>query len=254
MGKYNWELEELFREWILESERYNEARENYGEENIIFTKDGILEKADDNIDVETEWEKSEKRILFILKDQPAKWCDDVRLWLKRKDNQELQPKFMHNLANIFWGLYNGNKNRLCSFDELTLNLDDVKKCFNTYPFAFVESKKQGGKPYIPNKMLKDYLNRYKHFIIRELEILKPNMIVCTSQIIYGFVCRLYPENELIKIEGHNSIRIHQESGTLIFCSYHPSARKGYAEIYAGVMNHYRAFLLSEYAGENGLIK
>lgn len=67
--------------------------------------------------------------MFILKDQPAKWCDDIRLWLERKDNQELKSRFINNLANIFWGLYNGNKNHLCTFDELTSSFDDVKKCF-----------------------------------------------------------------------------------------------------------------------------
>lgn len=254
MGKYNSELDKLFRNWIAESEKNNEPRENQGYGDIIFTKDGIMEKPDESIDVELEWENSKKRIMFILKDQPSKWCNDARLWLKRKDNQELKSKFIKNIAYIFWGLYNGNKKNLCTFDDLMSNIDDVKRCFNKYPFAFVESKKQGGETKISNSKLQNYLKKYREFIIQELKILEPNIIVCTSTIIYKFVCELYTDNELLKIEGHNSIRIHRKTGTIILCSYHPSAIKSTVTIYEGVMDHYRAFLLSDYSNENGLIK
>ena len=256
--RYNYELEHLFDEWIEESLKNNEWQST-GQ--IAFTKDGLLDK-NEPIDVETLWHNSQKRILFLLKDQPSKWSDDVRLWLKdrnednekgltrKRNNRELKPRFLRNIANVYWGLYTINSPNDCDYSKAHESFEDVKRCFNTMPFAFVESKKQGGGPEIKDAMLKAYLERYKILLRKELDILSPNIIVCTSPFIYGFVIdhyqEKYPDCPLCTLEGHNSIRIHPESQTLIFCSYHPSARISPAQFYDGVMDHYRAFLQSEY--------
>ena len=262
--KYNSELEKLFEEWIAESKKYNEWQ-SVGQE--AFTKDGLLEK-NEPVDVEALWHASRKRILFLLKDQPkeSEGSDDLRLWLKdkvedspkslatKKKNRGLKPSFIRNIANIFWGLYNIDSPNDCDYSKALASFEDVKRCFNTVPFALVESKKQRGGPYIENTKLKVYLERYKTFLRKELDILSPNMIVCTNWLIYGFVIdyynEKYPDFPLRTLEGHSSIRIHPESQTLIFCSYHPSVtnyhRVDEAMFYRGVMEHYRAFLQSEY--------
>ncbi len=245
---YNEQLNALFEVWKKESEKYNEQREATDEANIIFTEDGILEKGDKYaIDVEAAWHNSAKRILFILKDQPTEWCNDARLWLKEERNQNLQNRFIRNIANIFWGLYSSDKNNLCTYDSLIHQREQVQQCFNINPFALIESKKQGGGTSISNTTLIKYLKRYGDLLSKEIDILNPNMIVCTSPIIYDFVCKRYGQDNLERIDPveHNSIRIHRPSKTLIFCSYHPSARKSEQCIYEGVMDHYRAFLLSE---------
>lgn len=248
---YHSQLERLFQEWREESLKYDEPREACENGRIIFTEDGLVEKLDSlGVDVEKEWRESEKRIMFILKDQPSEWCNDARLWLRqRPENRELKSRFIHNIANIFWGLYYADKEHPCTSAEMRESFDKIKECFNTKPFALVESKKQGGKTSISNTTLKEYLRRYGNFLKREMEILKPNMIVCTSAIIYSFVCECFLAKELIKIDDvHNSVRFHKKSGTLIFCSYHPSApNKNYEEIYEGVMYHYRAFLNSDFS-------
>ena len=254
----NSELDLLFDEWIAESKKNNEWQ---SEEQIAFTKDGILEK-----DVDAMWYNSRKRILFLLKDQPTEWSDDVRLWLKdtekdseksktqKSKNRELEHDFIRNIANVFWGLYTIDNPNDCDYSKVLEKEKEVKQCFNTMPFALVESKKQGGGTSITDTELKKYLERYKTFLRRELDILSPNMIVCTNEVIYDFVIKYYnekyPDSPLRTLEGHNSIRIHPESKTLIFCSYHPSATKypqcDEAKFYGGVMEHYRAFLQSEY--------
>ena len=65
-----------------------------------------------------------------------------------------------------------------------------------------------------------------------------------QEYIYDFVIKMYPHDELVSIgKEHNSVRFHTPTGTLIFCSYHPSAFiKTSSDIYDGVMYHYRAFL------------
>ena len=250
----NFELDGLFKDWSEESENNNDG--------TAFTRDGILKKNEPVDDVEDRWYSSRKRILFLLKDQPTEWDDDLTFWLKDKEddrennrkqkekNRELKPRFIQNIANLFWGLYTIDNPNDCDYSKAQ-SFEDVKRCFNTIPFALVESKKQGGGTSITDTELKKYLERYKTFLRRELDILSPNMIVCTHGYIYGFVIdyynEKYPDSPLRTLEGHNSIRIHPESKTLIFCSYHPSAlRFSYETVYMGVMDHYRAFLKSEY--------
>ena len=256
--EYNSKLDGLFYEWIEESKKNNEWQ---SEEQIAFTEDGILEK-NEPVDVEDLWYNSRKRILFLLKDQPTEWSDDLRLWLKKREddnekskiqkskNWELQTPFLWKIANLFWGLYTIDNPNDCDYSKVHESFEDVKQCFQTVPFALVESKKQGGGTSITPKKLKKYLERYKTFLRRELDILSPNMIVCTHDSIYGFVIdyynEKYPDSPLRTLEGHNSIRIHPETKTLIFCSYHPSARISKEKFYGGVMEHYRAFLQSEY--------
>ncbi|MBP5724135.1 MAG: hypothetical protein J6X18_11275, partial [Bacteroidales bacterium] len=195
-----------------------------------------------------------------------KWDEHINLWLKDVDwediekrkkwnvqacaNRNIKGKFFKNIAYILWGLVKADRNNEWWYQEVKKHHEDVKTFFNTQPFALVECKKDPGGPICNPSILKYHLEEYGNFLKEEIKILNPNMIVCTNELIYDFVQKKYFENEeLIKIEGkHNSVRYHQKSDTLIFCSFHPSARykKSY-EIYDGVMSHYRAFLKSEYS-------
>ena len=250
----NQQLDELFDDWKAESLKFNEQTNQFG---VIFTSDGLVHKNETSIDVEQEWNKSKKRVLFVLKDQPTQYSDDVRFWLRdvkgqdnstRQTNRELGTRFIHNIANIFYGLQYVTRDNPLPLEQI--EFDDVKRCFNSIPFALLESKKQGGGTSITNKVLQTYWDRYSHFIKEEIDILKPNMIVCTSRIIYQRIINLFSSHEIIEFEGHNSIKlVKKEEPVLLFCSYHPSAHKSYGEIYDGVMNHYRAFVQSPYYAE-----
>lgn len=249
---YNDHLNNLFNQWIERSENNNEPRTPDGKE-IVFTRDGLVEKNDSSINVQDDWDKSDKRIMFLLKDQPTEWCDDLRLWLKDLDdadektrerkanNRNIKSRFLHNIANLFYGLNNASKSNDCRLKSL--KVEAVKELFNTKPFALVECKKQGGTTSISNNQLKLYLERYGDLLWEEIQILKPNMLVCTNANIYAFILEKFGNDNLKTIEGHNSIRIAPD-GTLILCSFHPSIRKGYEYFYESVMDHYRACLNS----------
>ncbi len=259
MGKYDNQLESLFNDWIKASkkDKYHERCDINN--NIIFTYDGLMYKPDLSIDVEDDWEKENKRIMFLLKDQPSDWSDDARKWLKdypddkeetkkrKAKNRELRSKFIHNIANLFYGIYNSRVGSVVSFDSL--DKEDVKRTFLTKPFAFVECKKQGGKRTISNSKLNYYLNNadYKPLLEKEIKILNPNIIVCTNNNIYNFVINMFGgEDEFLKIQGHNSIRIrpakNDVEALIILNTYHPSARQSYITFFEGAMDHYRAFL------------
>ena len=252
MIDYNSQLESIFDRWIERSKQYDEPREQDGSR-VIFTKDGLMEKNDSCINVTKEWYNAKRRIMFLVKDQPTNWCDDSRLWLKdiesekaenrknKESNRNLKSRFMHNIANLFWGLWNANPNNLCTEEELRQSLERVKTCFNTHPFAYIECKKQGGGTNISDKTLLQYLNRYGDLLREEIALLDPNMIVCTNPHIYAFVQQMYG-GVFEQIKGHNSIRIDTKHQKLIFCSYHPSAWN--VNVYEGVMDHFRAYLQS----------
>lgn len=246
------ELEGLFEEW--------KSRIKEKDSSSHFTRDGLMYNSIDQKQNEEAWHSSHKRILFLLKDQNQdgneKWDEDIREWLidtesdetieKRKikeANRNLKPRFIRNLAFLLWGLSKTDNDNPWWYDEVSKHFDEVKEFFNTQPFAMVECKKQPGGGVLENRVLNHYLEKYRDLLQREIEILSPTMIVCAGSIIYDFVIKMYPQDELICIgKEHNSIRFHAPTGTFIFCSYHPSCRKSSHVIYEGVMNHYRAYL------------
>lgn len=251
METINQQLNALFEKWKEASLNNGEKTNEFG---VIFTTDGLVYKNDRSIDVEEQWNSSKRKVLFILKDQPTQYADDVRFWLRdvegkdnttRQNNRVLRPRFIHNIANIFYGLQNVDRHKPVPLEQV--NFDDIKDCFNTVPFAFIESKKQGGGTSITNSVLRNYLDRYASFLKEEIDILKPNMIVCTSEIIYKHIIKLFSSHEIVEFEGHNSVKlVIKEEPVLLFCSFHPSAHKSYGDIYDGVMDHFRAFVQSDY--------
>ena len=260
MGKYNEKLDSIFKEWIEKSKKNEEARDD--NQKIIFTSDGLMEKPDSNVDVEKDWEKENIRVMFLLKDQPSKYINDARKWLKdypdddekgakrKARNRDLKPKFIHNIANLFYGIYHSRIGNVVSFESL--DKEKVKNTFLTKPFAFVECKKQGGETSISDDMLRQYLNNedYAPLLKEEIQVLNPNVIVCTNKNIYQFIIDMYGGDDVFsKIPDHNSIRIRRpekdgKSKLIILLTYHPSAIQSYKTFFEGAMDHYRAFLNS----------
>ena len=249
------ELENLFIEWRSRMKAKDSASH--------FTRDGLMYNSNSHEHNEGIWFSSPKRVLFLLKDQnqigegEEKWDEDIREWLvntvndtteqklsKKEANRNLDSRFIRNIAYILWGLSKADNDNPWWYDEVTKHIDEVKDFFNTQPFAIVECKKQPGRGMLKDEELKRHLCEFGDLLQKEIEILSPTMIVCTSQHIYDFVIKMYPHDEPICIgEEHNSIRFHAPTGTLIFSSYHPSAfTKSPSDIYEGVMYHYRAFL------------
>ena len=70
----NGELNELFERWISSYADKDAAKR-------LFCQDGLVVKYKDEstgYDVNKEWEKAERKIMFILKDCPDKWGYDAR--------------------------------------------------------------------------------------------------------------------------------------------------------------------------------
>ena len=257
------ELDELFAEWQRQL-------------GTCFTFDGLMyqnDKTDEQ--VEQEWVASPKRVLFLLKDQhqfdSVNWDEEIRYWLKdlpgdmpnvlenkRRNRNLVAPVFNNGkkarknilkpIAFLLWGLSKVEKGADCEFSNVKANLEEVKKFFNSQSFALVECKKDPGGPECKDSILIHHIQQYGNRIKKEIEILNPNMIVCTHKYIYNSVKDMFPIGEIIEF-GDNpqlgKIAYHKNSGTFIFSSFHPSARGvSYQRMYDYVIQNYRVFLQS----------
>lgn len=96
MENYNEKLNVLFEKWKAKSIENGEEK--------AFCEDGLMYKyGHDKNYVDELWDKSKKRILFLLKD-PIENSGDSRLWLNEPENQQLRPIIMKKLAYILYGL------------------------------------------------------------------------------------------------------------------------------------------------------
>jgi len=72
-----------------------------------------------------------------------------------------------------------------------------------------------------NKPTLEELNNCQAFLERELEILKPKVIVCLGRIAFERVLRIYSVRNSAWKFGHAAL-YQMENGTWVLCSYHPS--------------------------------
>src|SRR4029078_4087459 len=71
------------------------------------------------------------------------------------------------------------------------------------------------------KRTTEELNNFQPFLERDLEILKPTVIVCLGRIAFERVLRIYSVRSSTWKFGHGAL-YQMETGTWILCSYHPS--------------------------------
>lgn len=252
---FNCQLDQLFEEWISsypEDQRY------------LFCKDGLMLKAGGDADVNELWQNAKRRILFILKDNPDGWGNDTRLWLQNFDNANIKlNRFLQTIADIFYALLN-LKPTTSSRNELgynrvhnSLRKEVIRAFAFSAPFAFIEAKKLAGSKTVTNKEMGAALTKDGDFLKRELDILKPNVIVCcdryNSQ--FNFVTKEYfkgKEAQVIEYDyideyGHKIIRqrcclwYYPEDNVVVIKSYHPSYGSLW-KTYERVVSVFHAFL------------
>lgn len=228
MIKYNDLLDTLFKEW---ENSYSE------EDRKKFCKDGIMLKADRSIDVDEQWEKSTRRIMFLLKDCPDGWGYDTREMLRDEKNGEenrtLKNKFTRNLAKILYGLQNKERNEIHD-KYVNEHMSDAESTWNTMPFAFIETKKLAGGKDVSSETMMKALTRDKLFLAKEIDILRPNIIVCFDgdNNIFKYVTEEYfmgvkPSIEKRYIYDNEKfnccLNYYEQNNTVVINSYHPSA-------------------------------
>jgi uracil-DNA glycosylase len=72
-----------------------------------------------------------------------------------------------------------------------------------------------------NKPTPEELNNCQPYLERELEILKPKVIVCLGRIAFERILRIHSIRNVTWKFGHGAL-YRMENGTWVLCSYHPS--------------------------------
>jgi uracil-DNA glycosylase family 4 len=72
-----------------------------------------------------------------------------------------------------------------------------------------------------NKPSPEELNACQPYLEREIEILKPKVIVCLGRIAFERILRIYSVRSSALKFGHGALH-KLENGVWVLCSYHPS--------------------------------
>lgn len=229
------EMNLLFSDWKKQNADKvikNKLNKVYVIEKIAFTYDGVLRLP---FSKHSKWTNPNyKRVLFMLKDEfqdeydeSNRWDAHVREWLicpnRGEQNLNLKPIKKGN-KNIFrplgrWlmGVHAILEND--SFMALEdLSDEAVTNHISNNPMAIIECKKQPGGANLDRKVLKQYFDRDRDFIKREIELLNPDVIICCdkSGMIY---------TEIVSMLGgdcHNQSITKICNHTYVINSYHPS--------------------------------
>jgi hypothetical protein len=127
-------------------------------------------------------------------------------------------------------------------------MQDVIREWNTTPFALIECKKNAGGSTVSLQEMKNAFKDYGNFISKELDILKPNVLICCdgedSQ--YDFVTKEYLSGSKFEEKKYYHpaykekleccIRYYENENIYVIKSYHPSYRGDASRIYERVIS------------------
>ena len=170
-NNYYQEIENLFAEWQArqQKEPYEEYLK-YGAPEIAkdsFTYDGIIDPF--------EYAKQDTKYLFISKESNIKnkkaqcpfRADGDIFWLRDVCFQKQKPSIFSNRLAMF-------ANAIYSLD-----FERVNKCHDILnKVAFMNLNKRGGLSGSKPKTISGYTQKYADFIKREIDMIKPDIIIC----------------------------------------------------------------------------
>ena len=170
-NNYYQEIENLFAEWQArqQKEPYEEYLK-YGAPEIAkdsFTYDGIIDTF--------EYAKQDTKYLFISKESNIKnkkaqcpfRADGDIFWLRDVCFQKQKPSIFSNRLAMF-------ANAIYSLD-----FERVNKCHDILnKVAFMNLNKRGGLSGSKPKTISGYTQKYADFIKREIDMIKPDIIIC----------------------------------------------------------------------------
>lgn len=242
MKTYNEQLDELFRKWKKEFEFAHFFHDGLMYRGEIKTENPYWRNSGNEDEL---WEEAPKRVMFLMKDVNAGGDgldidNDIRGRIFRNASSRTYQNMVYWLYGLLKTMESGQ------VPNFTFSDSEAKHFFDDTPVAYVNCKKEAGTSSVSNSTLNYYIERDKKFIIEEIEILNPDIIVCcawaesSGNPIFEFV----GENVYQDIEQVNSWMYYsKEKKKLIIDSYHPATRKSNdTEIYNNMMADFKEFL------------
>jgi len=126
--------------------------------------------------------------MFLVKDNPDGWGHDTRTWLVEGEQAENSRNlkggdvgksgFLPNIAKMLYGLLIISPDYPAALPQTEEGMNKVREVFNTAPFALIEGKKKAGGDNVLKREMEKALEQDKDFLKEEIDILRPNIIVC----------------------------------------------------------------------------
>jgi len=198
MGNKNEELNLLFEEWKNKVSLYQEC----------FVKDGVID--------EQAYDSAKIKILFICKEPNDPNKDS---WDFREEwgvNENFYYSFAYRIAEWSYGLLKG----FPPYDEMWAENDFENMRRSIKQIAFMNIKKSGGGTSVKEELI-EHLNENYHFIIKQIRIIDPEIIILGlswSELSEG----IFGETNWSKTGYSKLVKKHGNAKVIEF--YHPSSR------------------------------
>ena len=164
MQKTN-ELNALYEMWIG-------AYEQKGEKFEVFVKDGIVN--------ETEFPKDGIKVLFALKDLHL----DEKGREFYKDVIDMRKHVCDPGDGKTWNPIARWSNALLNADVKFNDITDKQKRELLNRIAFINLKKEAGYQSVPDKCVTCYAKRDWEYILEEIRIINPNVIIAGGRVVF----------------------------------------------------------------------
>jgi len=244
MESYNEKLNELFDEWQKEC-----GITHFFQDGLMYRGEIKEDKTWRYPDKEKEskmWHDAPKRVMFLLKDVNAgddgpEVDDDIRGRIFRDSSVRIYRNMSYWLYGLLKTIENGQ------IPDYTFSDAEATQFFDDTPVAYVNCKKEAGKSSVSANTLHNHLEVNQKFIIREIEFLDPDIIICCggSSSIKNFVEKeVYTDLEKID-DSNNWIFYSKSKNKVVIDSYHPSywqIKGGSKTIYERMMAKFKEFL------------
>lgn len=260
--------QQILDEWQEEFVRRGNGPERFSYDGIMFkgeihrecgTDDSnwVRKPSDEkNYTVENKlWETAPLRILFLSKDQPSgdKAYESNIMSFRDKttaleDYRLTSNRFLKRMAYAIYGLSKSTPDEVVPFDYPAEHEDEVLRWIDDFPFAWINCKKEGGGSACSNSVLVSAMNDYKDFLVRQIQNVDADIIVCCgySDIIGSPIFDFLKENVYdFEYAGgdYEDIWFDKNSGKLAIVSWHPSIRDvTNVKFYYNIVNTYQKYI------------
>lgn len=203
-----------------------------------FCYDGLIYR---NGEENKIWKNSTRRIVFLLKEQNDNDGEDVREWSGSINGFSPNNRFYNRLSAWLYGLTHatatGYPARSLAFDNHT-----QMKALSSYPYAYVNLKKQSGGSRAKNREIKEHALLYKNFLRKQLDILDGKIIVCGGKVVFN-IARDLIFSDLIFTPINDWIYYNSTKELVLIDSFHPSDwTKPPEQMYDWMMEKFVGFL------------
>ncbi len=205
----NKKLDLLFTSWKKEMEKN-------GHEGFCY--DGLIYRGGQEDEL---WASAPRKILFLLKEQNDNDGEDVREWSGSINGKSPYRNFYNRISAWLYGLTHATKAGYLSASE-AFDAGNQMKALSSYPYAYVNLKKQTGGAQANDKEILAHAMIYQDFLREQLDILGANIVVCCGDVVFQSAKEvLYGDLEFKQV--NDWIWLNKERNLILIHSFHPAA-------------------------------